>query len=164
MLSSVISAMSIGSFRSASRDSKAALGRARMFVISHMLGPASATSINVFLHLADPDGGWRVQVIDVGVLSFLTLPFLMKVTGSLEWAARLSCEMLVALTLYGSYFYGGMSSPFLPWLLIALANGVLLSSQPSAPGARRVRRQCRRVPRRRGSWAADCRRECRSSN
>ena len=114
-----------------SRDSKAALGRARMFVISHLLGPASATSINVFLHLADPDGGWRIGVIDVGVLSFLTLPFLLKLTGSLEWAARLSCETLVALTLYGSYFYGGMSSPFLPWLLIALANAFFyLHSHP----------------------------------
>ena len=105
------------------RNSKAALGRGRMFVISHILGPASATSIIVFLHLADPDPGWRVDVIEFGIISFWALPFLMKVTGSLEWAARLSYEMLIALTLYGSYFYGGMSSPFLPWLLIALANG-----------------------------------------
>jgi signal transduction histidine kinase len=113
------------------RNSKAALGRARMFVISHILGPASATSISLFLHLADPDPGWRVGVIDAGVVSFWTLPFLMKATGSLEWAARLSYEMLLALTLYGAYFYGGMSSPFLPWLLISLANGFFyLHSNP----------------------------------
>ena len=72
------------------RNSKAALGRGRMFVISHILGPASATSIIVFLHLADPDPGWRVDVIEFGIISFWALPFLMKVTGSLEWAARLS--------------------------------------------------------------------------
>ena len=106
-----------------SRNSKAALGRARMFVITHILGPASAISIIAFLHLADPEPSWRLAVIDVGVVSFWTLPLLMKWTGSLEWAARLSYETLIALTLFGSFFYGGVSSPFLPWLLIALANG-----------------------------------------
>ena len=106
-----------------SRNSKVALGRARMFAISHILGPASATSIMAFLHMADPAGGWRVAIIDCGVASFWTLPLVLKYTGRLEWAAWLSYEMLIAVTLYGSYFYGGVSSPFLPWLLIALANG-----------------------------------------
>ncbi len=35
------------------------------------------------------------------------------------------------MTLYGVYNYGGVSSPFLPWLLIALANGFFyLSDRP----------------------------------
>ena len=73
-------------------------------------------------------------MIDAGVVSFWTLPFLMKATASLEWAARLSYEMLLALTLYGAYFYGGMSSPFLPWLLISLA----AASPSSLQSAHRV--------------------------
>ena len=35
------------------------------------------------------------------------------------------------MTLFGAYFYGGVSSPFLPWLLIALLNGLFyLSDRP----------------------------------
>ncbi|MDE2577685.1 MAG: hypothetical protein KGL46_02665 [Hyphomicrobiales bacterium] len=106
-----------------SRRSKADLGRARNFVFTHVLGPMSAFSIVFFLAAADPDRGAHLYLIAGGIASFWFLPLLLRATGNLELVAYLSLQFLCAITLYGAYNYGGVSSPFLPWLLIALANG-----------------------------------------
>jgi signal transduction histidine kinase len=43
----------------------------------------------------------------------------------------ISVELLAFTSLFGSYFYGGVSSPFLPWLLISLLLGFFyLSERP----------------------------------
>jgi len=46
-------------------------------------------------------------------------------------AALISVELLACTSLFGAYFYGGVSSPFLPWLLISLLLGFFyLSERP----------------------------------
>ena len=43
----------------------------------------------------------------------------------------ISVELLAFTSLFGSYFYGGVSSPFLPWLIISLLLGFFyLSERP----------------------------------
>ncbi len=55
----------------------------------------------------------------------------MRWTGNLRLVATISVQTLIGVTLFGVYNYGGVSSPFLPWLLIALANGFFyLSDHP----------------------------------
>ena len=44
-------------------------------------------------------------------------------TGKLSQLALFSVTNLTFVTLFGSYYYGGVSSPFLPWLLTALLLG-----------------------------------------
>jgi signal transduction histidine kinase len=104
------------------------LGRARTFVFTHLIGPATGQSIAAFLFLADPSPDSHVVVIAAGIALFAALPFLLKVTGSLFLVAVISVETLIAVTLFGAFFYGGVSSPFLPWLLIALLNGLFYMS------------------------------------
>ncbi|HMN72993.1 MAG TPA: ATP-binding protein [Rhodoblastus sp.] len=106
-----------------SRRTKTALGRARTFVFTHLVGPATGASILVFLFMADPDPNLSLTVIGSGIASFWALPFLLRYTGNLRLVAAASVQILIAVTLFGAYNYGGVSSPFLPWLLIALANG-----------------------------------------
>lgn len=106
-----------------SRRTKSTLGRARTFVFTHLVGPATGASILVFLFMADPDPALSLLVIGSGIASFWVLPVLLRFTGNLSLVAYASVEILIAVTLYGAYNYGGVSSPFLPWLLIALANG-----------------------------------------
>ncbi len=114
-----------------SRRSKSKLGRARIFVFTHTVGPASGASIVAFLFLADPSPGFCVPVIAGGIASFWLLPFLLRWTGNLQLVAAISVQTLIGVTLFGVYNYGGASSPFLPWLLIALANGFFyLSDHP----------------------------------
>ncbi|MBV9287699.1 MAG: hypothetical protein JO288_07725 [Hyphomicrobiales bacterium] len=106
-----------------SRRTKTDLGRARTFVFTHILGPASGASIVGFLFMADPAPGIHVPLIAAGIATFWTLPLVLRWTGNLRLPAFISVQVLTAVTLYGAYNYGGVSSPFLPWLLIALANG-----------------------------------------
>jgi len=62
---------------------------------------------------------------------FWTLPFVYKGTGNLHLSALISVELLAFTSLLGAFFYGGVSSPFLPWLIIALLLGFFyLSERP----------------------------------
>jgi signal transduction histidine kinase len=113
------------------KRSKSDLGRARTFVFTHLVGPASGMMIVVFLTLADPDPGLRIAVIAGGISLFPALALVLRATGDLRLVSAISVETLIAVTLFGAYFYGGVSSPFLPWLLIALVNGLFyLSDRP----------------------------------
>ncbi len=114
-----------------SRLSKSDLGRARTFVFTHLVGPASGAWIVAFLFMADPSPGLHVALIAVGIASFWLLLLVLRVSGSLPLVAIVSVQTLIAVTLFGVYNYGGVSSPFLAWLLIALANGFFyLSDRP----------------------------------
>ncbi len=107
------------------------LGRARTFVFTHLVGPMTGQSIVAFLFLADPNPDFHIVVIACGVGLFALLPFVLRSTGDLRLVAAVSVETLIAVTLFGAYYYGGVSSPFLPWLLIALLNGLFyLSDRP----------------------------------
>ncbi|MCX7899120.1 MAG: ATP-binding protein [Methylocystis sp.] len=105
------------------RRSQSDLGRARTFVFTHLVGPTTGISIVLFLIMADPSPGLEVALIAAGIASFWVLALLLRATGDLKLVAIASVQSLIAVTLYGVYHYGGVSSPFLPWLLIALANG-----------------------------------------
>jgi len=114
-----------------SRRSRSDLGRARTFVFTHLLGPASGASIVAFLFMTDPSPGLHVPVIAVGIASFWLLLPVLRATGNLPLVAIASTQTVIAVTLFGVYNYGGVSSPFLAWLLIALANGFFyLSDRP----------------------------------
>jgi signal transduction histidine kinase len=105
------------------RLSKSDLGRARTFVFTHLAGPTSGASIVAFLFMSDPSPGLHVPLIALGISSFWMLPLVLRWTGNLRLVAIASVQILISVTLLGVYNYGGVSSPFLPWLLIALANG-----------------------------------------
>ena len=91
--------------------------RARMFLISHFFGPIIATPIPVYLQLQDPSGGAKVGVIAASVYAFWIFPFLLRWSVSYTALAVLSVQNLIFCILWGCYFYGGATSPFLPWLL-----------------------------------------------
>ena len=105
------------------RTDAATLGRARIFAFSHVFGPFLGHAITVYLYYADPERGLPFWII-VGCISlFWTMPLGLKFTGRLQQLALASVTNLTFVTLYGSYYYGGVSSPFLPWLLTALLLG-----------------------------------------
>jgi signal transduction histidine kinase len=107
------------------------LGRARNFVFTHLFGPTLAQSISVFLYMTDPVHGAPYWTIIGCIMLFWLLPLALKVTGNLQLVAFISVQNLTFVTLVGSFFYGGLSSPFLPWLLVALLLGFFyLSERP----------------------------------
>jgi signal transduction histidine kinase len=107
------------------------LSLARNFVFTHLCGPLLSQSIAVFLYLSDPNPGFECWTIIVCIWLFWTLPFVYRQTGSLQFSALLSVELLALTSLFGAFNYGGVSSPFLPWLIIALLLGFFyLSERP----------------------------------
>jgi signal transduction histidine kinase len=106
-------------------------GLARNFVFTHLFGPALSQSISLFLYLSDPDPGFACWTVIVCIWLFWTLPFVYKLTSNLHLSALISVELLAFTSLFGAYYYGGVSSPFLPWLIISLLLGFFyLSERP----------------------------------
>lgn len=113
------------------QQSTASLWQARIFVISHVLGPFSAVAILGYLY----------PVLDVhdavfwtlcGLCgSFWLLPLVLRWTGQLFTPALYSFCTLTVISVVGSFYYGGVSSPFLPWFLTAQMLGFFyLSDRP----------------------------------
>ena len=106
-------------------------GLAQNFIFTHLFGPALSQSISLFLYLSDPHPGFACWTIIVCIWLFWALPFVYKLTANLQLSALISVELLAFTSLFGSYYYGGVSSPFLPWLIISLLLGFFyLSERP----------------------------------
>jgi signal transduction histidine kinase len=105
------------------RTDTGTLWRARIFAISHLLGPCLGLVIFIYLYSADPHPGLPFWGLFSLASIFWILPFGMKLTGRLRWAALISVSDLTLVSVVGSFFYGGVSSPFLPWFLTALLLG-----------------------------------------
>ncbi len=113
------------------KTERSELGLAQNFVFTHIFGPILSQSISLFLYLSDPHPGFACWTVIVCVWLFWTLPFVYKWTGNLQLSALLSVELLAFTSLFGAYYYGGVSSPFLPWLIISLLLGFFyLSERP----------------------------------
>ena len=107
------------------------LGLAQNFAFTHLFGPALSQSISVFLYLSDPHPGFACWTVIICIWLFWTLPFVYRKSGDLQLSALISVELLAFTSLFGAYFYGGVSSPFLPWLIISLLLGFFyLSERP----------------------------------
>ncbi len=95
----------------------------RTFVLLHLLGPLMGHSVTYFLWQTPAGETWQFWCTEAMVASFFLIPFMLRWWGSMRMAAIFSVQMLVALSLFGSFFFGGISSPFLPWFLIAMVLG-----------------------------------------
>ena len=113
------------------RESTATLWRARIFVISHILGPFSAVVILGYLYGVLAVHDWVFWTLCVLCGTFWTLPFALKLMRNLFMPALFSFCALTFISVFGSFYYGGVSSPFLPWFLTAQMLGFFyLSERP----------------------------------
>jgi signal transduction histidine kinase len=103
----------------------------RNYVFTHLAGPLMAQSISFFLYYTDQSHGLACWTMIVGISAFWSLSFVLKYTQSLSIAAIGSVQMLCMASLGGAFFYGGVASPFLPWILVAVLLGFFyLSDRP----------------------------------
>ena len=113
------------------QKSTATLWRARIFVISHLVGPFSAVAILGYLYRVMPEHDGVFWTLCVMCGSFWALPFALKLARDLYKPALFSFCVLTSVSVIGSFFYGGVSSPFLPWFLTAQMLGFFyLSDRP----------------------------------
>jgi signal transduction histidine kinase len=116
----------------AAKSERSELTLARNFVFTHLLGPLLSQSISLFLYRSDPHPSLACWTVIVCVCAFWILPFVYRSTGSLQLSALLSVELLAFTSLFGAFNYGGVSSPFMPWLIVSLLLGFFyLSDRPA---------------------------------
>lgn len=99
----------------------------RSFVILHLAGPFFGLPICIALLALDTRSGLVALLFTGGVCLFWLLPFVAR--ASLRWAAFLSVQLLTFVSLFGSFFYGGLNSPFAVWLIVAVLLGFLYVPQ-----------------------------------
>jgi signal transduction histidine kinase/CheY-like chemotaxis protein len=101
------------------QDNGEELRRARMFLFSHIFGPFLGHTMVIHLYIVDPAPDIALGTIAAAMSAFWLLPWLLKFTQRLTPLALLSVQNLCFITLFASYNYGGVSSPYLPWFLTA---------------------------------------------
>lgn len=93
--------------------------RVRMFLISHIFGPVISHPITILLMYYDPNPWPHVPILGASITLFWGFVLAVKYLPiKYETLALLSVQNLIFAILWGSYHYGGGSSPFLMWLLI----------------------------------------------
>ena len=99
----------------ADRESR---NRAHVFLISHLLGPFIGNVVPITIFLLDPSPGYDVAILAVSITSFWIFPFLLRAGVAYNPLALVSIENLIFCIFWSCYFYGGVTSPTLAWVLV----------------------------------------------
>lgn len=102
------------------KGERAELGMARNYVFINLAGPLLGLPLCLMLPRIDPQAGAVAWVLTAATCSFWAAPFVLRLAGRLQPVALCSIQVLAGAALFGSFFYGGVSSPFLPWFVVAL--------------------------------------------
>ncbi len=100
------------------RDDREATNQARMFLISHSMGPILGNAVPLAVLLFNPTVRPDALVLSAFITMFWVFPFLLKLGVNYQALVLTSVVNLNFCILWSCYFYGGVSSPTLPWLLI----------------------------------------------
>ena len=91
--------------------------QARLFLISHLFGPFIGNTVPLALYLFDPQPGMHVVVMAASITGFWIFPVVLKYFGHYNALALLSIQNLIFCILWSCFYYGGVTSPTLPWVL-----------------------------------------------
>lgn len=102
----------------AMKNDRTADNQARMFLISHTMGPILGNSVPLSLYFFDPTPGWDILVLAASITGFWIFPFLLRRGFSYDALVIASVINLNFCIYWSCYTNGGVASPTLPWLLI----------------------------------------------
>jgi signal transduction histidine kinase len=91
--------------------------QAKMFLFSHLFGPFIGNVIPAAIFVLDPHPTYDVAVLALSITAFWAFPFVLRSWGHYETLVILSVQNLVFCILWSCYFYGGVTSPTLSWVL-----------------------------------------------
>lgn len=105
--------------------------QARMFLISHLFGPFIGNTVPLALYILDPQPGYAVAVLAIAITGFWIFPLVLRAFGHYNILALISIQNLMFCILWSCFFYGGVTSPTLPWVLtIPLLAFFYIGSEP----------------------------------
>ncbi|HZR73532.1 sensor histidine kinase [Bradyrhizobium sp.] len=99
----------------ADRDTR---NRAHVFLVSHILGPFIGSVVPIAIFVLDPAPGYDVAVLAASIIAFWAFPFILRAGIPYNPLALVSIENLIFCILWSCYFYGGVTSPTLAWVLV----------------------------------------------
>lgn len=95
-----------------------ASNQARMFLISHTLGPILGNTIPLALYVIDPTPGIDIVITALSVTAFWIFPFLLRRGVNYDALVVTSVLNLNFCIFWCCYFNGGVLAPTLPWILL----------------------------------------------
>ena len=99
------------------RSETETLRRVRMFMVSHLFGPFFGHTISLSLLMLAPRPGVAWWVLFGALTSFWAFPLGLKLKVPYPALALFSVQTLTFAVLWGCYAYGGLNSPFMPWVI-----------------------------------------------
>ena len=99
----------------ADRDTR---NRAHVFLVSHILGPFIGNVVPISIFLLDPSPNYDVAVLAASITAFWVFPFALRAGVPYNPLALVSIENLIFCIFWSCYFYGGVTSPTLAWVLV----------------------------------------------
>ena len=99
----------------ADRDAR---NRAHVFLVSHILGPFIGSVVPITIYVLDPAPGYDVAVLAISIIAFWAFPFILRAGVPYNPLALVSIENLIFCIFWSCYFYGGVTSPTLAWVLV----------------------------------------------
>ena len=91
--------------------------QARMFLFSHIFGPFIGNVVPAAVFVLDPHPTFDVAVLAISITAFWAFPFALRRFGHYDFLVLLSVQNLIFCILWSCYFYGGVSSPTVSWVL-----------------------------------------------
>jgi signal transduction histidine kinase len=91
--------------------------RARMFLISHVCGPIIALPLPGIMYFSGFPHDYRLAIFSAAILAFWLFPFALRQFGHYRALAFVSVQNLIFTIMWACYCYGGVHSPFIPWLV-----------------------------------------------
>jgi signal transduction histidine kinase len=99
-------------------EDRDARNRAHVFLVSHILGPFIGNVVPITIFLLDPSPGYDVAVLAISITAFWIFPFALRAGVPYSPLALVSIENLIFCIFWSCYFYGGITSPTLAWVLV----------------------------------------------
>jgi signal transduction histidine kinase len=91
--------------------------RAHIFLISHICGPFIGNVVPGTIYFIDPHPGYPAAILAISITAFWLFPFLLRARLPYNVLALVSVQNLIFCILWSCYFYGGVRSPTLAWVL-----------------------------------------------
>lgn len=92
--------------------------QARMFLVSHFIGPPVSQTLVAAFYLLDPTPGYDLVVLALSIAGFLIFPFLLKWGFGYSRLVLFSILNLNFAIFWNCFHYGGVQSPTLIWVII----------------------------------------------
>jgi signal transduction histidine kinase len=91
--------------------------KARIFLYSHIFGPFIGNTVPLSVCLFDKTIDYRVIVLSASISGFWLFLPLLRAFGQYYLLSILSVQNLIFSILWSCYWYGGLSSPTVAWIL-----------------------------------------------